>query len=274
MVDLPPLRYRIADACNDAVRKIPGAHRAAKGALSLLARALPRRRSDPKINLQLRPKTVLLSENLPKIPRQKAEFAACTIIAKNYLAMARVLADSFHRFHPESPFFVLLLDAVEGYFDPKQENFLLFEAGQLDIPDLRSFFFKYSLLEASTAVKPYFLQHLFERHDIGKLIYLDPDIRILKSLSPLCEMLDHSSLILTPHIITPYRDEAHPGELDLLRSGAFNLGFLALRRGETTRQLLPWWRDRVYEHCRYAVELGMFVDQKWMDLAASFFADL
>ncbi|MDX6269800.1 MAG: hypothetical protein QOD28_1023 [Acidobacteriota bacterium] len=33
-----------------------------------------------------------------------------TIVAKNYLSFARVLADSFRRQHPEVPFFVLLTD--------------------------------------------------------------------------------------------------------------------------------------------------------------------
>ena len=40
--------------------------------------------------------------------------AACTIVSKNYLPFARVLARSFRAQHPEAPFFVLLVDRVEG----------------------------------------------------------------------------------------------------------------------------------------------------------------
>ena len=44
---------------------------------------------------------------------------ACgTIVAKSYLSFARVLAASFRRYHPAIPFFVLLADEVDGYFEP------------------------------------------------------------------------------------------------------------------------------------------------------------
>ena len=89
------------------------------------------------------------------------EFAGCTIIAKNYLSMARVLAESWHKFHPDAPFFVLLLDSPVGYFSPESEDFKTVLVTELGIPNLPGFLFKYSILEASTAVKPFFLSHLF-----------------------------------------------------------------------------------------------------------------
>ena len=38
---------------------------------------------------------------------------ACTIVARNYVAQARVLAGSFHSEHPASPFFTLVIDGDE-----------------------------------------------------------------------------------------------------------------------------------------------------------------
>src|SRR4051794_4298933 len=90
--------------------------------------------------------------------RLKADFAVCTIIAKNYLPMARVLAESFHKHYPANPFIVLFLDATHGLVDRDSEAFYSLEATQLPIPDLRGFLFKYNVLEASTAVKPYLLE--------------------------------------------------------------------------------------------------------------------
>ena len=264
---MPELRYRIADVINDALKKIPGLHWFAKAAFVNLAKL--RAQSAGKAFGGPAPQN--LSRRLPSISRRTAPFAACTVIAKNYLSMARVLADSFHEFHPDCPFFVLLLDPPEGRFNPADEKFLTLDPSQLDIPDVRSFFFKYNLLEVSTGVKPYLLGHLFEQHDIEKLFYFDPDILIMRKLDPLLTWLDQQSILLTPHITTPYTDNAWPGELDLLRSGAFNLGFLGLKRNAVTKQMLSWWQDRVYHHCRYAVQAGMFVDQKWMDLAAGLF---
>ncbi len=63
--------------------------------------------------------------------RSRIEFAACTIIAKNYLPMARVLADSWHALCPGYPFFVLLLDSPQGFFDPEGEDFEIIDVSQL-----------------------------------------------------------------------------------------------------------------------------------------------
>jgi hypothetical protein len=265
------LRYRIADAINEAIKKVPGAHWLAKTLFLGLTRFLRKTGSR-------RSKHVLVARRVPSsgrnIPRQKAEFAICTIIANNYLSMARVLAESFHVHHPHAPVFVLVLDSLEGQFEPLREPFLLIEPAQLDVHDLQSFFFKYNILEASTAIKPYLLAHLLEGHEIQKLIYFDPDILILRGLQPLLRLLDQASVVLTPHITKPYDDQAHPGELNLLASGSYNLGFLALRNDETVKRLLAWWQDRVYHHARAAIHLNLFVDQKWMDLVPGLYENV
>ena len=57
-----------------------------------------------------------------------------TVFAKNYLAFARVLADSFQRRHPEVPFFAALVDDDGGYFAPAEEAFSVVELDELSIP--------------------------------------------------------------------------------------------------------------------------------------------
>ena len=200
------------------------------------------------------------------------EFAACTIVAKNYLPMARVLAESWKRFHPDCPFFVLFLDSPRGFFDPALEIFESVYTSDLDIPNLQGFLFKYTVLEASTAVKPYLLNHLFREHGIQKLLYIDPDILILNSLSRLSEYLDSSDILLTPHLLEPIpNDGRRQTEHDILKSGTFNLGFIGLRGGVESERLLRWWSDKLYHHCIVSIEQNLFVDQRWMDFAPSLF---
>jgi len=202
------------------------------------------------------------------------DVAACTIISKNYIAMARTLAGSFHKFHPDVPFFVLLVDQVDGYFEAEREGFYLVDMNELDIPDTDSFCFKYNILELNTAVKPYFLYHLFDKFSIKKLVYFDPDILITEKVSHLFELLDNYSIILIPHITEPIEDNFRPSELDLLQAGTYNLGFIGLGATPTTQSLLSWWQKRVYEQCLMALDRGMHVDQKWMDLAPALFDDV
>jgi hypothetical protein len=217
---------------------------------------------------------ILPANNPASLAVGSIDAAACTIISKNYLALARTLADSFHTFHPNVPFFVLLVDQVDGYFEPQQERFYLVGTDELDIPDKDGFCFKYNILELNTGIKPYFLSYLFEKFSIKKLIYFDPDILITERVSHLFELLDTYSIILIPHITAPLEDNFRPSELDLLQAGTYNLGFIALAATPTSRRLLTWWQNRVYEHCLMAPERGMHVDQKWMDLVPGLFGEV
>lgn len=202
----------------------------------------------------------------------KSEFAACTIIAKNYLPMARVLAESWGAFHPGSPIFVLLLDSPTGFFSPEAEAFQPVFMSELEIPNLNGFLFKYTVLEASTAVKPYLLSYLFRQYSIDKLLYLDPDILILNSLDRLSVYLDEANILLTPHLLSPLpNDGRRQTDHDILKSGTYNLGFLGLRNGPESERLLQWWSGKLYHHCVVAIENNLFVDQRWMDLAPALF---
>ncbi len=195
------------------------------------------------------------------------ELAICTIVSKNYLPFARTLAESYLE-HNEGEFFVLLADKIDGYFEPDSEKFRLIEIEELRdiVPEFDKFCFQYTILELNTAIKPYLLEYLFTKFDIKKLVYLDPDILITNSFSELSGLLDDHSIILTPHLTAPIKDDYSPGEINILMSGAYNLGFLALTKNSTTMSLLLWWKDRLYSNCIHAVEKGLFVDQKWMDL--------
>ncbi|HYF64361.1 MAG TPA: hypothetical protein VD886_16175, partial [Herpetosiphonaceae bacterium] len=196
----------------------------------------------------------------------------CTIIAKNYLAAARTLMESVRAIHPDLLCVALLADQADGYVAAAQEAFALIQADELGIPRWEHFSMKYDIMELSTAVKPFFLAELFERFAAGKVIYFDPDILVSGSLDRLLALLDEHQILLTPHILDPLDDDRAPSELDFLRVGTYNLGFVALARSAATAALLAWWQRKLYHDCTCEVERGLFVDQHWMDLAPSLFA--
>src|SRR5208282_5049801 len=74
----------------------------------------------------------------------------CTIIAKNYVAYARVLARSFREHHPDSRCFTLVIDDVAGYLDPADEPFELITPDQLDLDGFELMAARYEVLELST----------------------------------------------------------------------------------------------------------------------------
>lgn len=197
----------------------------------------------------------------------------CTVVARNYLAYARVLATSLREHHPQARLVVLLLDAAaDGAGASRDEPFETIAAEELGLPDLRPLAFRYSVLELGTALKPTLLLHLRSRFGCDRAIYLDPDILVLADLGELASRLECADLLLTPHLTAPIEDDAIPGEREHLVSGVYNLGFLALRYTPETLELLSWWERRLARGCRHAVEDGLFVDQKWMDLAPALLA--
>jgi glycosyltransferase involved in cell wall biosynthesis/SAM-dependent methyltransferase len=192
----------------------------------------------------------------------------CTIIARNYVAFARVLAESFKASHPDGNCSVLVIDDPTGFIDPAEEPFELLTIDQIGLPDPERMAAWYDVMELSTAVKPWLLRTLLERPGYDSVVYLDPDIRIFAPLEEIEQRVASHDVVLTPHFDKPLpRDGRKPSEEDILIAGSYNLGFIGLRGGETADALLDWWSERLENDCLNEPEAGRFVDQRWIDLA-------
>lgn len=195
-----------------------------------------------------------------------------TIIARNYLAHARVLAASLARHNPGARLHALVLDDPNGSVASEA---LLEIIHPDELPwDSPSAFHTmaaiYDVTELATAVKPWVFQYLFDR-GAGAAIYLDPDIEVFDSLAPLEPLMREHGIVLTPHITAPLpRDGKRPDERDLLLAGIYNLGFLALSAG-ASETFLPWWRERLRRDCVIDPTAGLFVDQRWVDFAPALY---
>jgi glycosyltransferase involved in cell wall biosynthesis/SAM-dependent methyltransferase len=190
----------------------------------------------------------------------------CTIIAKNYLAQARVLSESFRRHHPDGRVSVLVIDEIGERFDPAAEPFDVLTPAELEIETFERMAGIYDVMELSTAVKPWLLRHLLGESEA--ITYLDPDIEVFAELTELVDLARRHGLVLTPHYTAPPPDDGRkPSEGDILRAGVYNLGFVAVGRGPDTDRLLDWWSDRLRTECYVDFAADRFVDQRWMDMA-------
>lgn len=200
--------------------------------------------------------------------------AAGTVVAKSYLSLARVLAKSFHRYHPDVPFFVVLADEVDGYFAPEAEPFRLVGLAELQIPNLCELRFRYSQQELTYATAPYLLGYLLER-GFANACFFKQESLVVGDLGPILALLDRCSILLTPHLLRPLGGSGGiERELNILQSGVYNVGFLGVSGTPATRAFLAWWQDRVQTHCRHAVGEGMHYEQRWLDLVPGFFEDV
>jgi glycosyltransferase involved in cell wall biosynthesis/SAM-dependent methyltransferase len=199
----------------------------------------------------------------------------CTIIAKNYVAHARVLAESFRAVDPEGSCSVLIIDDFADYLDPAVEPFEVIGIDRIGLPDPEQMAASYDVVEFSTAVKPWLLRHLLERPDVEAITYLDPDIWVADSLAEVDRQAKERDIVLTPHFTAPLpRDGLKPSDEDILIAGSYNLGFIALGAGKTADSLLDWWSERLERHCVIDPEKGHFVDQRWIDLVPGLWPNL
>ena len=199
----------------------------------------------------------------------------CTIIARNYLAQARVLTSSFKEIHPDGNCTVLVIDDPTGYIDPAEEQFELLTLYDIGLPDVERMAAYYDIMELSTAVKPWLLRTLLARPDVDSVAYLDPDIQVFAPLTKIEEEAKRHGIVLTPHFTTPLpRDDLKPSEEDILLAGSYNLGFIGVGAGKTADELLDWWSERLESDCINEPAKGYFVDQRWIDLAPGFWPDL
>ena len=197
--------------------------------------------------------------------------AAGTIVAKRSLPLARVLARSFAEHHPEIPFFVLLTDEVDRRFDPAAEGFRLLRLSDLAIPQVERLRFQYGQQPLSYAMTPCLLRHLL---DLGfdRALFLKQESLVVGALPALFESLERHPIVLTPHLVRPLDGaDGVARELNVLLSGSFNLGVLAVADTPTAREFLDWWADRLRTHCLHDVGRGLHFEQRWIDLVPGYF---
>ncbi|MBD8490440.1 glycosyl transferase [Echinicola sp. CAU 1574] len=195
-----------------------------------------------------------------------------TLCSNNYLAHAKTLGDSIKEHAPECKFIIGLVDDWDDEVDYQSlgaDEVLKFD--QLGVEAFPEMLARYNIIEFNTAVKPYYIEYFFNKHgEDTKVYYIDPDIKLYHSLDSLHEHLDQYPIILTPNLtVTP--QGVVTGELASLRHGMFNLGFIGLKHSNQSKNFVHWWRDRLRSHCKIDKGRGIFVDQKWVDLAPLFF---
>ncbi|HXW05579.1 MAG TPA: methyltransferase domain-containing protein [Vicinamibacterales bacterium] len=196
---------------------------------------------------------------------------ACTIVARNYISHARVLARSFREHHPDGVFSVLLIDDENRRFDTAGEGFRVLRLADIDleateIGRLAAF---YDVTELATAIKPRLLGRLLDE-GAPDVIYLDPDIRLYGPLDACAPLARAHGVVLTPHMRAPMpRDGRRVDEFHILAAGVYNLGFIAV--GSGAGGFLEWWWERTQREARIDPARMMFTDQRWVDFVPSFF---
>ena len=190
---------------------------------------------------------------------------ACTIVARNYLPAAVCSRNHSNEHHPSSDVTVLVVDDTNEEVVDAKEPFKVLRLGDIGIEADEALRMAaiYDVTELCTAVKPWLLQTLLDA-GAEAVAYLDPDIKVFARLDDVEDPAKSIGIVLTPHVTRPMpRDGLSTSETDVLLSGIYNLGFIAV--GKAATDFLSFWKIRLRRECIRDPENMRFVDQRWVD---------
>ena len=160
---------------------------------------------------------------------------AFTSFSYSYLNRARILASSLRAQHPDWVIWAVLTDKEpEGFtFDLDHEDFdRVLTAEEMYGDETEQWLFGHDIVEACTAVKGRASVQILNEPDCEKLFYFDPDIGLFNPMTPVVDLLDDFSIVLTPHQVDPEPQSdkmaIQDNEIASLDYGIFNLGFVAM----------------------------------------------
>lgn len=198
-----------------------------------------------------------------------------TICSANYLPYARTLHASVQKACPDAEFICFVVDEARGRLDYAALGFECVEVKDIGCSHMFDMAARYTIMEFNTAIKPFCMKWILDNRREDCVVYLDPDILVVSDLIELKQTLaDGASIVLTPHSLAPLNDGKDPDDIRLMRTGAYNLGFCAIHRSPAAFAFIDWWGKHLLEDCVVDLDNGIFVDQKFCDLAPCYFENV
>jgi hypothetical protein len=195
--------------------------------------------------------------------KNKAIFTVCNVA---YMDKVMVLAESVYK-HNNIKLNIFIFDRKRDIV--VNSNFCIIHwVEEIGIPNFKSLAFKYTIIELSTALKPWLAIKLLKDND--KVVFFDPDVMIFNNLEPIFDKLNYHPVLLTPHYFTPKMNNMID-DVRLMRFGPYNLGFFGVESSNDSHQFLSWWSDRCIINGFDDAQFGIFTDQKWVSIAPCFF---
>ncbi|MBC7949682.1 MAG: hypothetical protein H7Y42_17480 [Chitinophagaceae bacterium] len=196
-----------------------------------------------------------------------------TVCSINYLGQAKALAESAVKHNPDYKVVIGLVDRIDGRIDTSGYSpHRLLEVHEMNLPVFQEMYERYNLLELNCALKSYFVSWAMDEYQPDHVIYLDADMMVHASLSPIEELLKENSILITPHITKPFpKDGRRPAENDILKTGMYNAGFYAVKNDKDGMALIEWWKDRMIDQGYERPKDGLNCDQNWLNFAPLYF---
>jgi hypothetical protein len=198
--------------------------------------------------------------------------AIITIVTNEYLFWARALFRTVReQYGDERACLIYVIGSPPPDLTEDAAGAKLVRVEEMQLPAFWDMAFRYTPFELCNALKPRAIEHALATLGCDEVIYLDSDIILTSRLEEADATLAAGAcLVVTPHITAPHEGDAAVIDLDVLRSGRLNAGFLAARRDTELMNFLGWWSRTLETACKVDHERGYFADQTWLQHAPGF----
>jgi glycosyltransferase involved in cell wall biosynthesis len=136
----------------------------------------------------------------------------CTITTRAELAHARVLSESFVRYHRDSAFSILVLDSdAPASSESAGREIIGIEDLRLDVELARRWAMLLDARELSAAVKPWLLTAMLRKHPDAVVVYLHFEGEVFAELNGIAQLAEENGLAIAQPTFTPTteREENH-----------------------------------------------------------------
>lgn len=196
----------------------------------------------------------------------------CTIITADYLPFAKVLHASLQKHVPGTSLQVLVVDNNDL---PSSPNFTIhFIDSVITSPVAKGIYKKYAHTNPDHfrwALKPVFISYLLQ-NGFDKVIFADPDIYFVSNFNFLFDELETNNILLTPHWANLDPLENEGSLIDVMKGGLYNAGFIGATKNGS--EAINWWAGMCHYKTENNPEMGLFVDQKYLDILPVQFPDV
>lgn len=195
----------------------------------------------------------------------------CTIVTADYFPLAQALHASLEKQVPGTLLHVLVTDReVETTSKGLITHSLAELQDSLYFHEIEKKYAHANPHSFRWALKPIFIGHLLHL-GFDKVLFADADIFFIGNFEFLFSELSHHTVLLTPHWANMDPTENDDSLLSVLKGGMFNAGFIGA--GKNGAAAMAWWAGLCHYKTEESKELGLFFDQKYLDILPVQFED-
>jgi hypothetical protein len=199
------------------------------------------------------------------------------VITYSYLDKALVLIDSLYKTNSNYDVLVLIVDMTHEKIEFLNLRTLtkaqIIGVDLLDddaIFSMRSYF---NALEFCSALKYFFIDYLLEKRGYDHVVYIDPDCYAYSEFNE--ELFGPGKdVIITPHVNSPPIADSAEQDLEFMKAGFINAGFMAVKNTFGAKICIKWLKKSISKNGFFLPRIYLYADQNWLSCLPWYFPSI